>query len=161
MDTTTTLIAGVIVLLCILPVFLMNESRCRRERRGKAILCEMAGKENTTLADCRIEQRFLIGISADKKLLFFARLGEKGEYSRFVFPLKDYVRCVVGHDEHQEGPKSERCTMIDRVWLSLLPAEQGNETANLVFYDNNLDQRALSDEMKIAEEWQRIIGNCL
>ncbi len=160
MDTTTTLIAGVIVLLCILPIFLMNESRRRRERRGKAVLSEMANKENATLADCRIEQRFLIGLSADKHLLFFARLVEKGEYSHSVFRLKNYTRCVVEHDEHQEGPKSDRCTMIDQVRLCLLPKE-GNEVANLIFYDTNLDQQAHSDEMKIAEEWQRIIAACL
>ncbi len=160
MDLTTTLVAVVIVLLCILPIFLMNQSRRNRERRGKSILQEMAKKENETLADSYFAQRFLIGISESKQWLFFARLVEKGNYERSAYHLTDYARCVAEHDEHQEGPKSDRSTIIDQVRLTLIP-KQGKEAVKLVFFDNNMDQQTHSDELRIAEEWQRIVSACL
>lgn len=160
MDTTTTWIAVVIVLLCILPIFLMNESRRRRERRGKDILKEMATKENAVLANFYIAQHFLIGISEDKQILFFARQEGKGDFVRSTFRLKDFARCTTERNEHQEGAKSDRCTMIDQVRLCLIP-KQGKDCKNLIFYDIDTDGQAHSDEMKIAEEWQRILSTCL
>lgn len=160
MDLTTILVAVVIVLLCILPIFLMNQSRRRRERMGKAILQEMAKQQNETLADCRFAQRFLIGISQSKQWLFFARLAEKGNYQRSAYHLTDFARCIAEHDEHQEGPKSDRSTIIDQVRLTLIP-KQGKEAAKLILFDANIDQQTHSDELRIAEEWQRIISPCL
>ncbi len=160
MDLTTILVAVVIVLLCILPIFLMNQSRRNRERRGKSILQEMAKQENESLADCHLAQRFLIGVSESKQWLFFARLVERGNYERSAYHLTDFARCIAEHDEHQEGPKSDRSTIIDQVRLTLIP-KQGKETAKLIFYDNNMDQQTHSDELRIAEEWQRIVSACL
>ncbi len=160
MDFTTTIVAVVIVLLCILPIFLMNESRRRRERRGKATLQEMAKENNTSLAHFYAAQHYMLGISEDKQWLFFARLAEKNNYSRTAFNLNNYTRCTVEHDEHQEGPKSDRSTIIDQVRLFLSP-KQGIEPAQLVLFDATADQQTHSDELRIAEEWQRVISNCL
>lgn len=160
MDTTTTIIAIVIVLLCSLPIFCMNMARRSRERRGKQSLQHLADTYGAVLHEYHIAHQFRIGIDTEKRLLFFIRLdADKNETASSV-ELRRYAKCRVQSKEHSEGPKGDTYTVTDLVALELVLKAQ-DESVSLPFYNAVTDRLAPAGELRLAEQWQRIIGNCL
>ncbi len=155
MDTSTLIIASVIIVLCALPVFLLNQSHRNRIRKGKKTLSKLATAANTTIGEYHIEQCFNIAIDTQKKQLFFTRLNQE-----YTIAFKDIKKCTILLQDHQVGQKGNTYTVVDRIALALQP-QQGTAGIELDFYNVECDKRAVADEQRLAEQWQKRINACL
>lgn len=151
MDLGTTIIGVILVLICIIPIVIINSNRKKKDRLTVKALYEYA--ENNL---CKIDYHDMwlnaaIGIDKDNKTLFFLK-GNHKEHAIKKVDLQQIRACNVLPLDGMD--KAER---IDKLELALFPQSKNEPTILLEVYNSDISFQ-LANELMIARKWDRLIN---
>jgi hypothetical protein len=159
MNTGSTIIGIVLIILCALPFILLNRSRKKKEKIMLKNLSELANEHN-----CQITRRdFLcdsaIGMDEMKHFVFFFRKNKDREVKQYV-DLAEMKSCRVMNINRPVGDTAGSQKVTDQLFLSFIPRESKKGEVRFELYNSDVNVQ-LSGELQSAEEWSGIINTWL
>ena len=154
MELGTTIIAIVIVLICIIPFILMNIKNRRIEKELTNELILFVDKNNGTLTQKEVLTNLAIGIDEKKKALFLVKK-----------TMKDMIYLSVNLAEIKNSSviknrKSDsRSTIVETIELAFIDLDSNKPERYLglyAIYENNLN---VVHEFELANKWSALINS--
>ena len=157
MDSGTTIMGIIIALICALPVILFYLNNYKKKRKKLSVL-----KRIEALNDCKIKNfdysdTFLIGIESNNHLLFYVQwVGD--EETLLKIDLSEMNNCQLINSTKSMGSKTSSYTIIEKVELAFKYIDRKNKDILIELYRKQ-SGTTLSDELRIAEKWCKIVKN--
>jgi len=153
MDLGTTLIGGIILIICLLPFILMGISRRKREKQLLQTLVDYAKQNGGNITQHETVGDFIIGMDEKTNTVFFYKKNKNGETTQHLH-LADYKKCsVVSTTRDFNNSK-----VIDTVELSFIPIEKSKPIEELLLF-NTKENLQLSGELQLAEKWAKLVNS--
>lgn len=152
MDSETTIIGIVLVLICIIPFVLINKKKATKRRNKLKILTNSVQKMNGIIYKNEFWNHYGIALDKTNKMLYFSTQTDD-ENSYEVISLKSIASCSV-------IKKEDNSKSITALGLQLDFADKSKPNAYLSFYerDSNL---FLVNELDIIQRWSATINEQL
>jgi hypothetical protein len=154
MDTTTILITVVVLILCALPIVLMQRNKTKKENAFKEKMVNLGGNGNTKIHQLDRWNNKGIGIDNDNHKLFFLFSKQDTDVQK-VINLSEIRQCSLVKSHHTGN--NESSTGIKKLELHLLSKEKSKPNVVLEFYDADHDSLTIREELQLAEKWSSII----
>ena len=157
MDSGTTIMGVVIALICALPVFLFYYNNYKKKRKKLSVL-----KRIEAINDCKIKHfdysdTFLIGIESNNHLLFYVQWVGDNENIQKI-DLQEVNDCLLINSTKSVGSKNNSYTIVEKVELAFKFIDKRNKDVLIELFKKQ-SGTTLSDELKIAEKWSKIVKN--
>lgn len=148
MDSETTIIGIILLLICIVPFLLINKKKATKRRNKVKILTDSVQKMNGTIYKNEFWNHYGIGLDKTNKMLYFSTQADDGN-SYEVISLKSITACSI-------IKKEDNSKTITAVGLQLDYSDKSKPNVYLSFYerDRNL---ALLNELELIQRWSTII----
>ena len=150
--------AGTIV-ICAVPVIMMNRSIKKREKKFLQSLSEIATRNNCRINRHEIFGSFAIGIDESKNFVFFSRRTKDKEIDHTV-NLGEIQKCQVINTSRTIKNKDVNQKVIDRLELSFSPFAKNKPEFKLEFFNAD-DSARLHGELQSIEKWSKLINDRL
>lgn len=160
MDTGTTIIGIIILLLCILPLVIMTRKANQKERQFSRDLFDFAKKSNSKLSEHEIMNNIAIGLDKENNQLFFLRKKENIE-AEFQINLLEIQKCRVLNSNRTVNSKEGNYKVIDKLALAFTYLDKNKQETVLDFYKSELNNFSLNGELQLIEKWLKIINDLL
>ena len=151
MELGTTIIGGILVLVCIIPIVIVSNNRKKKDKLTLKALYDFAENESCKIGYHDIWLNAAIGIDKDNKVLFFLKGNHKEHYIKKV-DLEEIRACNVLPLDGMD--KAER---IEKLELALFPQTKSEPAILLEFYSADVSMQ-LADELMIARKWDKLIN---
>ena len=158
MDQKTILIGALILLVCLLPITLLKLKVVIAKRKKLKLLNNLAEENNTSLMDYEYWNDSAIALSEKGKLLFVIRSLAENEKARAI-NLSLFDKCRVINDNSRSPYKEGNFKVSDGIDLEL--SGRNNLTERINIYNTEKDGDLLTDELSLAEKWNRIINGSI
>ena len=150
-----TLIVGIILIaFIVIPVFLLNKNKAKRNAAIKQQLAEIS--KGSTLTNQESWNGYVIAIDENKKICYYVRQ-ERNECFTQIINLADYLTCRVV----ASSAMGSTGTSIEMVELVFSPKNANGENKTLVFFNAETDGYTLNGELQSAERWKKICTNLM
>lgn len=160
MDTSSTLIALLIVIICILPFAMLYFRRRKKVRAILHSLHSLAGQSGRSISEHDIWGDRVIGMDEDESNLF-AILKIDGGTRTYKISLGEIRECRLIQNVRTIRNKEGVFTVTDLLGLAFVYADTKKGVEALEFYNPEFDQSTLSGELQLAEKWHRLVSNAL
>lgn len=158
MNTSTTIIGIVIIILCLVPFLLLSYNKKRRRATALKRLQSFAIQNGKKISESEIWDENVIGIADDKEYIFIIKKSNNEEIFRGV-NLKDVHRCyVLVNGKQIKG--IQNISSPDKIELQFTKKDKEKSDEIFEIYHQTRDVM-LNDELKIAEKWCNIANECL
>jgi hypothetical protein len=158
MDQKTILIGTIILLVCLVPVSLLKLKVILAKRKKLRILNNLAEKNNTLLMDYEHWNDSAIGLTEKGQMLFVINNVKENEQGH-VINLSLFSKCRVVNNNTGSPFKEGNFKVSDGIDLEL--TGPGNLSERINFYNTERDGDLLTDELSLAEKWNRIINGSI
>ena len=158
MDQKTFLIAAIILLVCLIPVCLLKLKTVLAKRKSFRLLNQLAQKNNTSLIDYEYWNDSAIGLSDKGRLLFVVR-DPKEKSPGQIIDLSLFDRSRVINNNARSPYKEGNFKVSDSIDIEL--SGSGDLTERINIYNIEKDGEMLTDELSLAEKWNRIINGSI
>ena len=158
MDTTTILLAVFVLILCALPIVLMQRNRTKKEKAFKETILSLAGDEKTNLDVFDRWNNSCIAIDRLNRRLFFITKNQSTGVQK-VIDLSEIQRSSLIKSHHDT--RNGNSTAIKKVELHLVPKGKGRPNIQLDFYDSDHDSLTIREELHLAEKWSNIVESTI
>ena len=152
MDSETTIIGIILVLICIIPFVIINKKKATKRRNKLKILTDSVQKMNGIMYKNEFWNHYGIGLDKTNKMLYFSTQTDD-ENSYQVFNLKSIATCSV-------IKKEDNSKSITGLGLQLNFNDKNKPDAYLSFYER--DQNVvLVNELDLIQRWSTTINEQL
>ena len=158
MDSVSLTIGLVLLAMSILPIYLFNLSRKRKQKKTMELLSNMAGAHNCRISAYDILGDLIIGWDESKKFVFYFRKANDVTSELYV-DLATVKGCKVINTTRTIKHKDGNEKVTERVELGFSPANGGNEV-KWEFFNEEINTQ-LNGELQLAEKWSKMINNLL
>jgi len=155
MDTTALVIGFIMMLICIVPIMILNRSGAKAGKLYLKSLKDLAQKNETDIAEYDHWNDRAIGIDTEKNKIFFVRKSDFNEFSQQV-NLDEIRKCrIIKTGVSDKDGKSGNVTKIE---LGLSSADNRKADTMVEFFNQEHGVLAYDDELQLAEKWNGIIN---
>jgi len=158
MDQKTILIGAIILLVCLIPLTLLKLKVVIARRKKIKLLNNLARENNTSLIDYEYWNDSAIALSEKGKLLFVIRTLNAIEKAQAI-DLSLFDKCRVINNNATSPYKEGNFKVSDGIDLEL--SGRNNLTERINIYNTEKDGDLLTDELSLAEKWNRIINGSI
>lgn len=157
MDSGTTIMGIIIALICALPVILFYLNNYKKKKKKLSVL-----KRIETINECKIKHfdysdTFLIGMESSDHSLFYVQWVNEDEKIQKI-DLSEVNDCSVVNSTKSIGGKSNSYTIVEKVELAFKFIDKSNKDILIELFKKQ-SGTSLTDELKIAEKWCKIVKN--
>jgi hypothetical protein len=158
MDTSAIMIGIVTLLICVVPLILMRNSKKRKEKEVKEAIAAIAAKSNSKVEESHGWNNTLIGIDRlNSKLFFIKKL--KDTKIEHTIDLSEIETCRVIHS--QRNVVNGNYSVTQKLELGLISRNRGKAEIQLEFYNLDYDSLTMTEELHLAEKWADIINTTI
>lgn len=157
MDTTTIVIGVIIILCAALPIILTNYFRKRRERMALQGIQELAEKSGEELDAYEIGMVFSIGMDKSLRHLYFSHIGEPA----LQVQLSKVKHSTILNKSHDVKTAEGNHNVIDLIGIQIVLKDETQQPIVLEFFNAEKDSISVDNESRVAEQWSRLINKQL
>lgn len=157
MDTTTIVIGVIIILCAALPIILTNYFRKRRERMALQGIQELAEKSGEELDAYEIGMVFSIGMDKSLRHLYFSHIGEPA----LQVQLSKIKHSTILNKSHDVKTAEGNHNVIDLIGIQIVLKDETQQPIVLEFFNAEKDSISIDNESRVAEHWSRLINKQL
>ncbi|MDD4143329.1 MAG: hypothetical protein PHN68_01720 [Prolixibacteraceae bacterium] len=158
MDTSTIIITAIMLAMFILPVILTGRSYKKKTKKLYQTLNQTIEQQGYTLSLYEICDNFFIGIDENANTLFFYKHYDKNEKFK-VIKLSDISGCQLINKTKNVNTKHQQYSSIELLELALNSVDKNRPDTLLEFYNTEYDNLNMTEELKIAEKWKKLIND--
>jgi hypothetical protein len=160
MDTGTTIVALVIVLMVVIPLVMASRKIKKREQLFLQSLFNLA-EENT----CKIIEHdhwnyTAIGMDKDSRALFFIRKRADKTVQKAI-NLSEIRRCRTIQNSRILSSTKGNQTIMDNLGLGITYLDRNNTEIILEFFNSDYDSSTSNGEVQLMEKWLQIINTAI
>lgn len=157
MDTTTIVIGVIIILCAALPIILTNYFRRRRERMALQGIQDLAEKSGEELDAYEIGMVFSIGMDKSLRHLYFSHIGEPA----LQVQLSKVKHSTILNKSHDVKTAEGNHNVIDLIGIQIVLKDETQQPIVLEFFNAEKDSISIDNESRVAEHWSRLINKQL
>lgn len=157
MDTTTIVIGVIIILCAALPIILTNYFRRRRERMALQGIQDLAEKSGEELDAYEIGMVFSIGMDKSLRHLYFSHIGEPA----LQVQLSKVKHSTILNKSHDVKTAEGNHNVIDLIGIQIVLKDETQQPIVLEFFNAEKDSISVDNESRVAEQWSRLINKQL
>lgn len=157
MDTTTIVIGVIIILCAALPIILTNYFRRRRERMALQGILDLAEKSGEELDAYEIGMVFSIGMDKSLRHLYFLHIGEPA----LQVQLSKVKHSTILNKSHDVKTAEGNHNVIDLIGIQIVLKDETQQPIVLEFFNAEKDSISIDNESRVAEHWSRLINKQL
>ncbi|PSR12429.1 MAG: hypothetical protein DA408_13860 [Bacteroidetes bacterium] len=160
MELGSTLIAAVLVAICVLPLWLISRNRKRAEKRILQSLADIASQHNNN----KIVQQDLcgdlaIGLTENDQAVVFFKQGKEQVTTEYI-PLAEVQSCKIIHVSRTTDNKSGNNKVTDKLDLVFSFIDAKKPEVVLPFYDTQ-EHLQLIGELQLIQQWAKMVNDRL
>lgn len=155
MDLDSIIIGAILIVICILPLVIMNRKGSKRAKQMKTNLAEIAVKNNCQLSKMATTSNIAIGLDKDKKSVFFYHKNGENEMEQYL-DLAGVSVCRVKKSNHVEDTGSS----LERLELVFNPKNKQENPTSFEFFNSD-NEGQLNDELMLINEWEGEINQLI
>jgi hypothetical protein len=157
MDSVTIIMSLVMLGLVILPFAFTGRKYRKQKKQLVKALKGMAEKNQAKLSNYEICCNIGIGMDAESRFLFFARMIEDGIAVQSA-ALGEMTRCKMNSPGRitEEGEK-----VTELIQLVFHPVSTSQPSVEMVVYNIDVDSLTLKGELQVAMKWEQIANNAI
>lgn len=156
MDWGTALTGIVLIIICIIPLVWMRQSRVKKEKKILKSLNDIASQNNCIITMHEINGNQAIGIDKNRNHVFYFKPGKDSPIAKFV-DLAKVVNCQTVKTIRNVKNEGEALAIIERIDLHFTTSDRSLDEVSFEFYVEETDLQ-LSGELQFAEKWTQIIN---
>ena len=158
MDLESSIILLIMILLCVIPIMIINKKKRTKERQFLQTLFDLAAKNSCKISDYDKWDQTAIGIDSMTHKLFFVRKTTETETAKEVI-LTEMKKCrfIDTNRVVNNGASSQKIT--EKLELAFTEWDHQNPELILELYNSNYDSLDLRDEIKLACKWSAIANS--
>jgi len=156
MDTGTTIVASIIITICILPFLLLIINRKKKERQLLSYISNIAQEHHSKLTQYEFCRDFVIGLDESASLFFFLKKSTDTVTSKQI-NLEGIENCKVIRTSKANKAGNRGCQEIDKLELCFIPIPKNKPNIFLELYNSN-ESMQLGIELPLIEKWSKIIN---
>jgi len=156
MDLTTSLIGFAVILICVVPIIVINQNTKKYAKLLLTKMEELAEKHQSTIT--RHDQWNNAAIGMDEKtghVFFIAK--EKNNENLQCINLSDVIECRVLQVARSNGANR----LIEKLSLGFVFTDKYKSEVALEFYNSSTGSMTLSGELQLVEKWCTVINRHL
>lgn len=156
MDSGTTIIAIILLLVCIIPFIMMYIKSSRKEKHLSQALSKAASSQHMKINEQDIWHETAIGIDHAENVLFFIQ--EKNAISLTnIFPLHevDHFKKVIEGGNHQTVQAAP--DIAEKLGFTCSFKDKTKEHISIEFFNSKKNGMTISNEYLLLEKWHQII----
>jgi len=158
MDLGTTIIAVVIMLICILPFALMSIKGRKKQEMLLQGLFGIAEKNNCKISRHELWNSSTIGIDDTALMIFFTRRSGDNETSQQI-NLAEIQKCRVINSGRTVSTKDDNFKVVEKLELAFSFQDKNKNEVVLECYNADHDSLNLSGELQLVEKWCKIFND--
>lgn len=152
MDSETTIIGIILLLICIVPFLVINKKKATKRKNKLKILTNSVQKMSGTIYQNEFWNHYGIGLDKTNKMLYFSTQSEE-ENSYEVISLKSSTACSI-------IKKQDNSNSITGLGLQLEFTDKSKPTVYLSFYERDRNI-VLVNELDLIQRWSTTINEQL
>ena len=158
MDLESSIILLIMLLLCVIPIMIINKIKRTKERQFLQMLFDLAAKSSCKISDYDKWDQTAIGIDSVAHKLFFIRKTSETETTKEVI-LTEMKKCrfIDTNRVVNNGTSSRKIT--EKLELAFTEWDHQKPEQILELYNANYDSLELRDEIKLAGKWLAIANS--
>lgn len=153
MNTGTTIVGIILILICIIPFVIISRNKRSREKQLRNTLRKMAEEQGRKIVQQDLWSDSAIGIDQSGFQLYVIHDHESGLQRRFI-SLKDMQKCRLNQINRRDG-------ITEKIEMVLTPKEKNKPTEVVEFYNALRDGSVLSGELELGARWNNMIHEIL
>lgn len=159
MDWATAMIGAVAILICVVPIVMINYKRVQREKGMLKIITELAEREQCKISKFEYCGDFILGMDEGKRTLFFHK-SKTDLPSAESISLGEMKVCQITRKASMNAENSNGLGLINQIYLSFIPKDGKSPEVNLELYDVKKNIQ-LSGELQFAEKYVKTLNNLM
>jgi len=148
MDLATSIIALVLVGICVSPFMIMGLKKVKNKKQQFQNLSRLANENNLTIGQYDVFGNLSIGIDSKNNQLLFFRNDKNHNKIEQCVDISNIKNCSI----NKTGTKD----VIKQIELCLHTIIKNQQEINLLFFDNQTEFQ-LNGQLQLAEKWKNII----
>jgi len=159
MNTVSTLVGLLFILICILPFIFMGRKRRKREKLMLNTAENFAVENNLRVSFKELVRDFVLALDNSKKALIYCKITPlKAE--KFYVNLNEIKNCKVVNISRWVEGKGASAKVTDQLFLSLVPLDKNSKEVKIEYFNADVNVQ-LCGELQSIEKWAEIINNCI
>jgi putative lipase involved disintegration of autophagic bodies len=155
MDTSSTLIGIIILILCILPFFFLGRGRKKTEKKMLQSVEDYAMEHNCRVTQIELIRDFVLAIDEINKHVFYYKIN-KDNTEILDINLTEIKGCKVINI----GRNTDNQKITDQLLLSFIPNNAKQKELKLECYNSDV-QVQLCGEAQCLERWSEMINTVI
>ena len=158
MDLESSFILLIMLLLCAIPILIINRKKRIKERQFLQTLFDLAEKRGCKITDYDKWDHTAIGIDKVARRLFYIRKTSDLEFAKEVV-LSQIHKCRFIDTNRMVYSRGISQKITERLELVLTERDYQKPELTLEFYNSIYDSLALRDEIQLAKKWSEIVNS--
>lgn len=157
MDTGTTILGLIIVLLILLPILLISQKTKQKEKLFLQSIFKLAKDNKCKISENDHWNYTAIGIDKSEcKLFYIQKRADKTDQK--IINLADVLKCRVIQSGRTINRKDSNQTVIDKLGLGFIYRDRNNTETVVEFFNSDYDSAPLYGEPQLIEKWFKIVN---
>jgi hypothetical protein len=159
MELGSTLVAAVLVAVCVLPFWLISRNRKKAEKRILQALADIASQHNNKIVQQELCGDLAIGLTENDQAVVFYKEGKTTVTAEYI-PLAEVQSCKVINVSRTTDNKNGNNKVTDKLELVFSFTDAKKPEVVLPFY-NTQEQLQLIGELQLIQQWAKIVTDRL
>jgi len=160
MDTGSIIFLVVLVVLCAIPILIINSKKKKSEKLFLQALFNLAANSNCNISEHECWHNAEIGIDREASKLFFIRKTGTDEVASEI-NLSEMQKCRFVNTNRSVVNGGGNQTVIERLELVFTSQDKNKANTILDLYNSHYDSLTLRGEIQLAEKWEEIANSMM
>ena len=157
MESGTTIVGIIIVIICIIPFALISFKRRKHTKRQLSRFIHFAEKNNRKVSRFDVWNNAAIGIDDAARTVFYTRNSGDQKAAQHI-QLADISKCRIVNTGRAVNNKGGNYSVVDKLELGFSFHDNRNEIF-LELYNVAHDNLTLNGELQLGEKWCKIVND--
>lgn len=159
MDTGSTLIGTVLIILIVVPFIIISYSKKRKKASLFRSLNAYAQQSNCQIGEHEFCGDFLLALDESKNFVFFLKY-DKDDKTYQKADLSTIEKCKTIKRNHTASLKNRTDVLTEHIDLVFLPSKKNQAAISFELYDAEKNPQ-LGDEIYCADKWEKLLNKRL
>lgn len=159
MNSGTTIVGLIMVLICIIPFVIMSYNKKSKQRKMLKSLNDIAKQQQCSINQHEFCGDYIIGIDEKRNFVFFFKQKNETSVSQYI-DLSEIQSCQAVMKSRNLKYNTENVSIIEHVALSFSPTNKKKASESFELYVEEINMQ-LTGELHFVDKWTALINDRL
>lgn len=159
MNSGTTIVGLIMVLICIIPFVIMSYNKKSKQRKMLKSLNDIAKQQQCSINQHEFCGDYIIGIDEKRNFVFFFKQKNETSVSQYI-DLPEIQFCQAVMKSRNLKYNTENVSIIEHVALSFSPTNKKKASESFELYDEEINMQ-LTGKLQFVDKWTALINDHL